>query len=113
MSAERIDLEPKRRLRARGEHQARLDAQTRELLAWLKDYFAKKPAPAKSYEALVMAEVLRLAQDEAYAWRLKAPAAFLGEVLLEVRGHADELCRTLAETLADQEAPVIPATPTE
>ncbi|MFH1057661.1 MAG: hypothetical protein V1797_03140 [Pseudomonadota bacterium] len=113
MSAERIDLEPKRRQRTRGEHQARLDAQTRALLAWLKDYFAQNPAPAKSYEALIMAEVLRLAQDPANAWRLKAPSAFLGEVLLEVRGCCEALCRALAENLADQEAPVIPVTPTE
>lgn len=101
MSVEGGDLERKRRQRARGEHQARLDGQTRELLAWLKSYFAQNPAPAKSYEALVMAEALRLAQDPAYAWWVKAPRAFLAEVLVDLRGRIDETCRRLAETLAD------------
>lgn len=103
VSAEGGDLDRKRRQRARGEHQARLDGQTRELLAWLKGYFAQNPAPAKSYEALVMAEALRLAQDPAYAWRVKAPRAFLAEVLVELRGRTEETCRRLAETLADLE----------
>lgn len=95
------ELGPKRRRRRMREVDERLDAQREELLAWLRAHFAAHPAPSKSYEALIMAEMLAMADDPEHLWRIKDPAAFLGLVSETARQGLADTCRRLMTAFVD------------
>lgn len=97
-------IDPKRRRRQGQELAAEADRHKDDLVAWLRGHFAEHPAPSKSYEALVLAEVMRLAEDPAYLWLCKRPLDFLAEVLATVEQEVGQACKGITDQ-------VVPRTP--
>lgn len=87
------ELAHQRKLRRRQEVDQALRDQAEDLFAWLKTHFADHPAASRSHQALIMAEVLRAAEDPENAWRLRDPAGFLAQVLETARAGLEEASR--------------------
>ncbi len=91
----------RRRQRRRQELERQVEQAKQELAAWLQEYFRRHPAPSRSYQALVLAELYRLAEDPAYLWLTRQPLAFMGEVLATVQQEVQAVTRGIAEALLE------------
>lgn len=103
------EIKQKRKDRRREELARELERQKEAFFEWLKDHFEKRPARSRSYQALLLAELLAAAEDPANAWRLKDPLGFLGQVMDRAREELDLACRgVLAEAARIYEPTVNP-----
>lgn len=95
------ELRYRRRQRRRQELDRQVEQAKQDLAAWLQDHFRRHPAPSKSYEALVLAELYRLAEDPDYLWLTRQPLAFVGEVLATIQQEVEAMTRRIAEALLE------------